>query len=124
MQFPPIIFSADSVARHVRRRSPGLDFVTRLVLDDLADRLLAVSRSFEKAAILSPLPRLMPHLLSSGTGEVAIEAISTLPGEANAVNPEALILPHRDYDLIVSLFDLGRVNDVPGYLARLKAHLR
>jgi SAM-dependent methyltransferase len=40
------------------------------------------------------------------------------------VDPEALALPHNDYDLIVSIFDLQVVNDVVGFLARLRAHLR
>ena len=40
------------------------------------------------------------------------------------VDPEALDLPRRGYDLIVSIFDLDVVNDVPGFLARARAHLR
>lgn len=124
MQSQPIIFSAGRIAGHVRRRTPGLDFITRLVLDDLADRLLAISRGFERAVVLSPLPHLMPRHILTGGGEAPIVSIGTMPGAADAVDPEALVLPRQDHDLIVSLFDLGRVNDVPGYLARLRAHLR
>ena len=40
------------------------------------------------------------------------------------VDPEALNLPRRGYDLIVSIFDLDVVDDVPGLLARARAHLR
>ena len=41
-----------------------------------------------------------------------------------SIRAETLSLPQRDYDLIVSIFDLQIVNDVPGFLARLRAHLR
>ena len=40
------------------------------------------------------------------------------------VDPEDLYLPRQRYDLIVSLLDLEVVNDVPGFLARARAHLR
>ena len=40
------------------------------------------------------------------------------------VDPETLHLPGRGYDLIVSIFDLDVVDDVPGFLARARAHLR
>jgi hypothetical protein len=39
-------------------------------------------------------------------------------------DPEALALPRGGYDLIVSLLDLQIVDDVPGFLARVRAHLR
>jgi hypothetical protein len=44
--------------------------------------------------------------------------------DAPLIDPEALDLPRRDYDLIVSIFDLDVVDDVPGFLARARAHLR
>ena len=43
--------------------------------------------------------------------------------DAPLVDPEALALPGEGYDLIVSLFDLQVVNDVPGFLARIRRHL-
>jgi SAM-dependent methyltransferase len=39
------------------------------------------------------------------------------------IDPENLQLPRTDYDLIVSIFDLQVVNDVVGFLARIRAHL-
>jgi hypothetical protein len=50
---------------------------------------------------------------------------SVLPAAGTPlVDPEALDLPRRGYDLIVSIFDLDVVDDVPGFLARVRAHLR
>jgi hypothetical protein len=40
------------------------------------------------------------------------------------LDPEALTLPRQDYDLVVSVFDLNVVNDVPGFLFRVRAHMR
>jgi hypothetical protein len=48
--------------------------------------------------------------------------VSTVLGAT--VDPEVLDLPRRSYDLIVSIFDLDVVDDVPGFLARARAHLR
>lgn len=116
----PLIFDRGLVARRLRRRGAADDFVTRLVLDDLAERLAIVTRSFERAAILGPIPEALPQHGRSANGVFAFERFGTL-GDAD---PEALVLPHDDYDLIVSVLDLQIVNDVPGFLARVRAHLR
>jgi hypothetical protein len=49
--------------------------------------------------------------------------VATVVGEAELVDPEALVLRQPPYDLIVSIFDLQTVNDVPGLLARVRAQL-
>lgn len=122
----PKLFDRPLVARHLTRRPAGHDdFVTRLVLADLALRLEAVIRDFSRAAILGPDAAVLPCTGRSASGSFAFERFSTLlqvPG-LPCVDPEALDLPRRDYDLIVSLFDLDVVNDVPGFLARARAHL-
>jgi SAM-dependent methyltransferase len=38
--------------------------------------------------------------------------------------PWAPTLPHGDYDLVVSIFDLQIIDDVPGFLSSIRAHLR
>lgn len=127
MPMPPKLFDRDRIARHLARRPAGADdFVTRLVLDDLALRLSAISRRFEKAAILSPDGAALPAGGYSAIGPFPFSRFSTLPGPHGlpVVDPEALELPENDYDLIVSLFDLQVTDDVPGLLARLRAHLR
>jgi hypothetical protein len=98
----------------------------RLVLGDLAERLGAVTRDFEQAIILAPDASALPLSGRSAHGPFRFERASTVlptPG-IPLVDPEALDLPRRGYDLIVSLFDLDVVDDVPGFLARARAHLR
>lgn len=124
---PPKIFDRRLIARHLARRPAGADdFVTRLVLADLADRLGTVTRDFTQALILSPDAAALPVASRSANGEFSFERAATVvdtPG-IPLVDPEALDLPRRNYDLIVSIFDLDVVDDVPGFLARARAHLR
>ena len=123
----PKVFDRALIQRHLERRPEGHDdFVTRLVLADLDERLSPVTRSFEQALIMAPDARLLPTAGMSANGAFAYERASTVaptPG-VPLVDPEALDLPRRGYDLIVSLFDLDVVDDVPGFLARARAHLR
>jgi SAM-dependent methyltransferase len=119
---PPRIFDRSLIARHLNRRpQPVDDFVTRLALADLEERLATVSRRFERAAILAPDAAPLPTLGRSAEGEFAFERHATVLGD---LDPRALALPHSDYDLIVSIFDLQIIDDVPGFLARVRAHLR
>ncbi|HTJ58303.1 MAG TPA: SAM-dependent methyltransferase [Devosiaceae bacterium] len=127
MQSPPKVFDRALIARHLERRPPGHDdFVTRLALDDLGERLGAVTRTFERALIMAPDARVLPEAGRSGNGPFAFtRAATVLPTDgALLVDAEALELPFADYDLIVSIFDTQIVNDVVGFLARLRAHLR
>jgi hypothetical protein len=123
----PRIFDRPLVARHLARRPAGHDdFVTRLVLADLAERLATVTRRFEQALIMAPDPAMLPTAGASATDPIGFERVGTvLPGPgAPLVDLDPLVLPRRGYDLIVSLFDLDVVDDVPGFLARARAHLR
>jgi hypothetical protein len=123
----PKVFDRALVARHLARRPTDHDdFVTRLVLADLEERLGTVTRDFEQAIILSPDASRLPTMGRSANGAFRYERAATVletPG-VPLVDPEALDLPRRDYDLIVSIFDLDVVDDVPGFLARARAHLR
>jgi hypothetical protein len=120
---PPKVFDRPLIGRHLRRRPKGHDdFVTRLVLADLEERLGTVTRDFEQALIMSPDASVLPATGRSASGPFQYERVSTVL--AQTVDPEALDLPRRGYDLIVSIFDLDVVDDVPGFLARVRAHLR
>ena len=69
MQAPPKIFDAARIRRNLMRRPAGHDdFVTRLALDDLDDRLSAVSRQFEKALIMAPDATPLPDAGVSAAG--------------------------------------------------------
>jgi SAM-dependent methyltransferase len=123
----PRVFDRELIAGHLRRRPEGHDdFVTRLVLADLAERLGTVTRDFERAIILSPDASLLPRSGRSANGPFRFARAATVLPAAGVplIDPEVLDLPERNYDLIVSIFDLDVVDDVPGFLARARAHLR
>jgi hypothetical protein len=123
----PTVFDRALIAGHLARRPADVDdFITRLALADLEERLLAVNRRFERALILSPDGQHLPDRGASAQGPFAFAHAATIraDGAVPLVDPEDLALPHSDYDLIVSIFDLQVVNDVVGFLARLRAHLR
>ncbi len=123
---PPKVFDRERIARHFARRHDVDDFVTRLALDDLATRLITVTRTFEAALIMAPDARELPVMGRSASGAFTFERAATVVGSEGAtlVDPETLTLPRSDYDLVVSVFDLTVVNDVVGFLARLRRHLR
>ncbi|MDB5540367.1 MAG: SAM-dependent methyltransferase, BioC-like [Devosia sp.] len=125
MPLPPKVFDRALIASHLERRGPD-DFVTGLALDDLAARLITVSRDFGRALIMGPDGARLPLMGRSASGGFVLERASTVLGspEAPLVDPEALVLPREGYDLIVSMFDLQVVNDVPGFLSRIRAHLK
>lgn len=121
MALPPKVFDRTLIAKHFARRPAQRDdFVTRLALADLADRLATVTRTFKQALILSPDGEGLPDAGTSANGPFAFERMATVIGDLDL---EALTLPRTGYDLIVSVFDLQIVNDVPGFLARIRAHL-
>lgn len=120
---PPAAFDRSMIAAHLRRRPPDFeDFVVRLALEDLADRLLAIKRPFRKALIMAPDATPLPQQGQSADGPFAYERASTISGP-QLLDAEALHLPSPPYDLVVSILDLQVVNDVPGFLARIRAHL-
>ena len=127
MTSPPLVFDRARLVRNLQRRPPGHDdFVTSLVLYDLEERLLAVTRNIERALIMAPDAAVLPARGQTRNGSFAFARAGTLvaPGGALLLDPETLSLPHADYDLIVSVLDLQVVNDVPGFLARIRRHLR
>lgn len=123
---PPKVFDRERIARHFARRTGADDFVTALALEDLATRLITVTRDFETALIMAPDARELPVMGRSANGIFRFERAATVVASEGAelVDPEALALPRTDYDLIVSVFDLTVVNDVVGFLARVRRHLR
>jgi SAM-dependent methyltransferase len=122
----PRVFDRHRIAERLAQRpDEGRDFITSLVLEDLAERLLATRHAFARAIIIGPDPRPFPRTGISGGGPIAFAHASTLlevPG-VPLVPTDPLALPEDGYDLIVSLFDLQIIDDVPGFLARIRAQL-
>ena len=115
----PTIFDTGLIARHLARRPQGQDFVTDLVIADMEDRLGTLIRDFPKALIIGPDVDKLPAIGQTASASFAFERLPAFREEADEL-PEIL---GKDYTLIVSLLHLQAVNDVPGYLARLRARL-
>ena len=118
MTQPPAIFDTALIARHLARRPQASDFVTDLVLDDLDDRLAALIREFPRAAIIGPDVERLPQFGQTASARFAFERHAAFIGA-----DEVPALQGDGYNLIVSILHLQAVNDVPGYLARLRARL-
>lgn len=118
MTQPPAIFDSALIARNLARRTETSDFVTDLVLADLEDRLAALIREFPKAAIIGPDPEKLPAGGRTASASFVFEHHAAFAGDSD-IPP----LDGDDYNLIVSILHLQAVNDVPGYLARLRARL-
>ncbi|HTO29116.1 MAG TPA: SAM-dependent methyltransferase [Devosia sp.] len=118
MNQPPAIFDTTLIARHLTRREQASDFVTDLVLADLEDRLGALIRDFPRAAIIGPDVDRLPAFGQTASARFAFERHAAFTGQGEV--PE---LGGNDYGLIVSILHLQAVNDVPFYLAQLRARL-
>jgi hypothetical protein len=118
MNAPPRLFDSVLVQQHLARRPQPGSFVFDLVVDDLADRLGTLVREFPRAAIIGPDPDLLPETGTTASHPIRFERYGAFAGE-----DEVPDLGEGSYNLIVSLLHLQAVNDVPGYLARLRARL-
>lgn len=118
MSQPPRIFEPAIIARHLRRRPTRDNFVRELVFDDMADRLGAHMRQFNQAVLIAPDVDLLPRSVATGSGMVTFQPVEAFAGD------DFPDLPPGDFDLVVSLLHLQAVNDIPGYMARLRAKLR
>jgi SAM-dependent methyltransferase len=118
MSQPPAIFDTTLIARHLARRSEGSDFVTELVLADLEERLGTLIRDFPRAAIIGPDIDRLPEFGQTASARFGFERHAAFGADG-----EVPALEGDDFNLIVSLLHLQAVNDVPGYLAQLRARL-
>ncbi len=133
MTLAPKLFDRQKAARSLHRARNAqpagqIDFITRQVLDDLAFRLGVISHKFSNALLLAPQTDALDPALASATGPIAYEKLSTLPAPDRSVEPHAdpenLSLPRTGHDLVISLFDIAMTDDVPGFLTRIRRHMR
>ena len=114
----PAIFDSALIAQHLARRSAPGDFVTDLVLADLEDRRAALIRDFPKAAIIGPDVDKLPAFGQTASARFSYQRHAAFGGQ-----DDVPVLEGEDFNLIVSILHLQAINDVPGYLARLRARL-
>ena len=107
----------------------GADFLMQRAADDLAERLGAVERRFDRAAALfCTTPAAREALLASGKvgAAIRVEADPALLAGADGTvaAPETVPFEPESLDLAVSLYGLHEVNDVPGMLVQIRRALK
>ncbi len=125
------LFDRQKIARNVTRaanlqfatkgKKTKADFITDMILQDLALRLTPISRKFSNALILAPDITHLPKNLGSGEDKIEFTRYPTLFNDTNIriLDPEDLQLTKNKYDLIVSLFDIGFTDNVPKFLTHI-----
>ncbi|MBX9453721.1 MAG: methyltransferase domain-containing protein [Mesorhizobium sp.] len=127
------IFDHDSLLAKKRRAlriaDAGAGFLMQRAAGDLEDRLAAVERRFERAAALFSMTSEASDAVSaSGKAETVarVEADATLfaQGAGEVAPSETLPFEPESVDLVVSLYALQDMNDVPGMLVQIRRALR
>jgi SAM-dependent methyltransferase len=128
----PLIFDR-MLLRSRRRRAAALgpaNFLLDRVADDLADRLAAVLRRFDRALDLgTPGDAVRTALARLGSvgGIVAMDTVLQGKGAAAlfvVADEEALPFGDGVFDLVVSALSLQFVNDLPGALVQIRRALK
>ena len=131
---PPEIF--DRRRRHaLRARAAGRsgdDFLWHHIAQDMAERLSAVTRTFEHALMIGPIGRWQRQILppnvpctlaplrDKGAGaEVGAEGDAPV-----ALEEDRLPFTPGSFDLVISAGTLDSVNDLPGALIQIRRILR
>jgi SAM-dependent methyltransferase len=119
------------LARALRERGAGADFLVARAAEELGDRLAAVLRRFPVALDLGTPTRHAARILA-GCSQVDT-VLRLAPVAACAPDPaclglvgdeEALPFAEQSLDLVTSLFALQGVNDLPGTLVQVRRALR
>ena len=98
-------------------RAQPCDFLLRLAMDDLLDRLADVTRRFNSALLIGQTPG-MPSSVAA--------RVTTMDMAAADVIADEEFLPFADgsFDLVIAPLTLHWVNDLPGTLLQIKRTLR
>ncbi|HHN67769.1 MAG TPA: SAM-dependent methyltransferase, partial [Thermopetrobacter sp.] len=91
------------------------------VAEEMLARLAACDDDFDEALVIATAPAdFAPRLRATGrvkrVRHAAAYAIPVGGGHDLALDPEAPALERESLDLVLSLFDLALVNDLPGAL--------
>ena len=118
----PEIFDAHLLAvrqrRGERRRARAESFLLRRMIEDLAERLGDVTRSFDRALLVAPTGARAALLGALPDGKVGTLEART-PDTHLGLGVEA-----GTHDLVVALLGPGLVNDLPGALIEMRRALR
>jgi len=124
---PPMLFNRNRIQKRLKRRGDAQDqFIANLVHAELQSRLATIKRKFENALIIAPSKEYLIPSGQTATDPISFEMATTIFSTPNNAHLDVeQFAPERDqYDLIVSLLDLQSTNDVPGFLAQIRKHLK
>ncbi len=137
MQDPPLIFDRHAVRRHRDRAAAALkdhDFLLREVADRLADCLLDIKRQFPLALDLGCHGGQLAETLDGRGGierlvqcDLSPAMLAQAPfgaGPRLIADEETLPFADGTFDLIMSVFSLHWVNDLPGALSQIRRALK
>lgn len=105
-------------------------FLMERVADDLRERLAAVLRRFDRAAVFGTLPALLRGAVDAAGNVGTVITVDRLPHSAAPgglhvrADEEALPFAVGALDLVVSALGLQTVNDLPGALVQARRALR
>ncbi|MEP3274757.1 MAG: methyltransferase domain-containing protein [Stappiaceae bacterium] len=117
-------------ARALRTRTPEADFLLKAVLQDLAERLNAVNRRFERALDLGGHTGRTSEMLLRSEKVDHIVRTDVQTGDLHGKYPalvadeETLPFAEESFDLIVSALILQWTNDLPGTLLQIRKCLK
>lgn len=99
--------------RAVRRRGDG--FLWQIIADDIADRLVDVTRDFHDVLIVGPMTAYGSQILADR--QVAIS-------KGSIIEEDRLPFAPASFDLLICAGTLDSVNDLPGALVQIRRCLR
>jgi NADH dehydrogenase [ubiquinone] 1 alpha subcomplex assembly factor 5 len=108
------------------------DFLLRRAVEDIAERLQTVTRSFERVLCIGAYHGVLPEALlgtiNPSAEVISVEACPVLLAHCPAprICADEEYLPFRDgtFDLVASALSLQLVNDLPGALVQIRQALK
>ncbi|TWH28898.1 MULTISPECIES: methyltransferase domain-containing protein [unclassified Aminobacter] len=126
------VFDIESLLARKRRAAriadEGAAFLMERAAEDLADRLSAVERRFEKGAALFSTTDAAARVMAQSGKVASVARVEVDAGQTGfdgiTAVPETVPFEPESIDLAVSLYALHEMNDVPGMLVQIRRALR
>jgi len=110
---------AKSYHAHPDTTDNSADFLLRWAEQELSDRLEDIKRDFIQTALISPAPS-QDFIETLKKRSQTVELYNGIGLENN----EQVPFSPQSQDLIVSLFDIHKINDLPGWLIQIRQSLK